>query len=319
MPSARVRLLEADPDLGRFLTNDELAEARQLAVPVIAFDREETITLGQRLEDQAAFAALLLEGMVLEEMQVGDQVGMRLLGPGDIVSVGGTQSMLVGEVATRAVPDTQLALLGRELLIATHRWPALLRGLHLRYAQQADRLATQLVICQLPRVDQRLLSLMWLLAESWGRVTPTGTTLPVKLTHDVLGALIGARRPTVTLALRDLAERGAVVRQDRGWLLLEHPSGTSRPIESFRSPSLIDDGPSGWIDQEATVAASSAARAASFDLLRQRLDQLRERHAVDRVSFDQNMRALAVVRKRCQDSRDRVARDRVKRRRSQPS
>jgi len=47
--------------------------------------------------------------------------------------------------------------------------------------------------------------------------------VPVSLTHDALGELIGARRSTVALALNELSERGAVVRQNGSWLLLESP------------------------------------------------------------------------------------------------
>jgi hypothetical protein len=65
--------------------------------------------------------------------------------------------------------------------------------------------------------------MMWLLAESWGRVTPSGTWLPIKLTHSTLGELIGAKRPTVSLALRDLIQGGAVQAQSDGWLLLSEP------------------------------------------------------------------------------------------------
>ena len=85
------------------------------------------------------------------------------------------------------------------------------------------RLTGQLVICQLPRVDQRVLAIMWLLAESWGQVTPGGVRLPLALTHETLGAMVGARRPTVTLALRKLSQQGAIIHQESGWLLLEPP------------------------------------------------------------------------------------------------
>jgi CRP/FNR family transcriptional regulator, cyclic AMP receptor protein len=200
----RVRLLEADPDFGAFLTAEERAEARQLAVPVLNVGREEDGQL-EALMQQGASGALVLEGMVLRQLRVGDQLGMTVLGPGDIIgSSSGPVSMLVGGASLRALPGTQLALLGREVVVAMHRWPSLVTALQARYVQQADRLATQMVVCQLPRVDQRLLALMWLLAESWGRVTPAGTTLPLRLTHDALGALVGARRPTVSLALRAL-------------------------------------------------------------------------------------------------------------------
>ena len=59
---------------------------------------------------------------------------------------------------------------------------------------------------------------MWLLAESWGRVTPAGTRVLISLSHEVLGGLVGARRSTVTLAVSRLAERGSLIRQDDEWL-----------------------------------------------------------------------------------------------------
>lgn len=53
------------------------------------------------------------------------------------------------------------------------------------------------------------------------------------LTHDALGALVGARRPTITLAVRELTDRGAIVRQDQGWLLVEPPpAGPAMPSTS---------------------------------------------------------------------------------------
>jgi hypothetical protein len=74
----RVRLLDADPDLGAFLGAEEAAAARQLIVPVIKIGRGENAPLDARLKRVGAFGALMLEGMVLHELQVGGQVGMRL-------------------------------------------------------------------------------------------------------------------------------------------------------------------------------------------------------------------------------------------------
>jgi CRP-like cAMP-binding protein len=108
-------------------------------------------------------------------------------------------------------------------LAALDRWPRLMMGFCARPAQQVDRLAAQLVVCQLSRVEDRVLALMWLLAESWGQVTPAGTRLPLDLTHEAIGEMVGARRPTVILAVRALADEGAMVRQERGWLLLKGP------------------------------------------------------------------------------------------------
>lgn len=317
MPSTRIHLLEADPDLGRYLSEAEFEEASRVAVPAIAVGRD-TDSLDDRLREHHAFASLILDGMVVERVQVGDQVGMRLLGPGDILSVDADgRPGLVGETSSLAVQGTHLALLGVELLMATRRWPGLMRGLHYRSVQQADRLATQLVVCQLPRVDQRLLALMWLLAESWGHVTPSGTTLPVKLTHDALGALIGARRPTVTLALRDLSDRGAIVRQDKGWLLLEAPPGATQEAERFQTPSLIPDQADAWNDRGPQPPVP--ANGSEHELLIDRLAMLRTRHERDRETFEGRLQALSVARERCREARARVNRDRNRRRRGRAS
>ncbi|HUE25971.1 MAG TPA: hypothetical protein VMP89_04295, partial [Solirubrobacteraceae bacterium] len=154
-PSSTVRLLEVEPDIGRGLDGEELAGARQVAVPLLIVRDERESDIGAQLRRARALGAFVLEGMVLRQLVVGDQLGMRLVGPGDLVlSGGGPPPMLVGESHFRAIPGTRLALLGAEFLQAARRWPALFTGLQLRWGQQADRLTTQLVICQLPRVDQ---------------------------------------------------------------------------------------------------------------------------------------------------------------------
>ena len=70
-----------------------------------------------------------------------------------------------------------------------------------------------------------MLAILWLLAESWGKVSAEGTRLPICLTHHALGEMIGAKRPTVTLAVSDLGRRGAAERLPAGWLLHDAPPG----------------------------------------------------------------------------------------------
>jgi hypothetical protein len=86
------------------------------------------------------------------------------------------------------------------------------------------RLATTQAISQLTRVDRRLKALFWHLAERWGRVSGDGVIVPLALTHRILGQLVGARRPTVSTALSELADRGELVRRpDGSWLLRGDP------------------------------------------------------------------------------------------------
>jgi hypothetical protein len=65
---------------------------------------------------------------------------------------------------------------------------------------------------------------MWHLAERWGRVGPEGVRVPLRLTHEALGRLVGARRPSVTTALSGLSKRGCLERTPAGWLLYGDPS-----------------------------------------------------------------------------------------------
>ena len=93
-----------------------------------------------------------------------------------------------------------------------------------RLSERAQRLTITQAISQLNRVDRRLLALFWHLAERWGRVARDGIAVPLVLSHRLIGELVGARRPTVSTALAELARDGQLVRRDDGtWLLTGEP------------------------------------------------------------------------------------------------
>jgi hypothetical protein len=81
-----------------------------------------------------------------------------------------------------------------------------------------------MAICQLPRVEQRVLALLWHLAERFGRMAPDGVVLDLRLKHRLIGELVGAQRPTISLALATLLEEGLVRRRPGGALLLDPAS-----------------------------------------------------------------------------------------------
>ncbi len=274
--SSTVGLLAVARDLADFINVEEREQAERIALPV----REVSgpVELGALLKAANAFASLVVDGMLLYQMRIGEQPGLRVVGPGEIVSMpGAPRSTLVDNSSCRAVRGTQLAFLGVEFVAAARRWPGLIAGLQSRTADGTERLATQLAICQLPRVQDRLLAMLWLLAESWGHVTASGTTLSLSLTHESLGALVGARRPTVTLALRELAEQGALVHQDRGWLLLQAPEFPSAPPSQLEDPEMLDNAPSSWA-AEAQADSLERGREARSALI-QTLGRLRQEHS----------------------------------------
>src|SRR5947208_12599491 len=83
--SATVRLLELEPDLARFMTQADVEALDGLAVPVIEVPAGE-LDLAALLSAHHAFAMILLDGMLVRRIVVGESATLRLLGPGDIVS-----------------------------------------------------------------------------------------------------------------------------------------------------------------------------------------------------------------------------------------
>jgi hypothetical protein len=71
-----------------------------------------------------------------------------------------------------------------------------------------------MAITHYPRIDRRLLLLLWHLADRWGRVTPDGVRIPMRLTHTLLADLVAARRPSVTTAFAQLEDEGHLSRHD---------------------------------------------------------------------------------------------------------
>jgi CRP-like cAMP-binding protein len=74
------------------------------------------------------------------------------------------------------------------------------------------------------RLRQKLLQL----AGEYGRVGKTGIWIDVPLTHELLAAMTGARRESVTRALAGLVKSGFLVREGRSYRLLGCDAATLR-------------------------------------------------------------------------------------------
>jgi CRP/FNR family cyclic AMP-dependent transcriptional regulator len=120
-------------------------------------------------------------------------------------------------------------VLDRRFAAEMTRYPEITATLLDRLSERSERLATMQAISQLARVDRRLTALLWHLAERWGRVSGDSVIVPLAFTHRLLGQLVGARRPTVSTALSELAKRGELVRRrDGSWLLRADPRSLTR-------------------------------------------------------------------------------------------
>jgi len=227
-------LLDLDPDLGLLLGEDRVDAARhELRVAVHALDA------GPWDADKLASASpghvgmLVLDGVIAREVLVSDTVSTELLGPGDVIRpwrLHDSSSLLRHQVRFSVLARTRFALLDRRFGVELTRYPEVMVAVVDRVNERALRLAITQAISQLNRVDRRLLALFWHLAERWGRMTADGVALPMTLSHRMLGQLIGARRPTVSTALGELAKQGELARRDDGtWLLTGAPVGVPEP------------------------------------------------------------------------------------------
>jgi CRP-like cAMP-binding protein len=78
----------------------------------------------------------------------------------------------------------------------------------------------QLAISDVRNIDHRLLTFFRHLGDRGGRMTSSGMHLPLRMTHELIAELVGAKRPTVTTALGELERSDPLVRlPDRTWLV----------------------------------------------------------------------------------------------------
>ena len=200
----KLPLLDLDPDLGLLLPEDrrELCR-RELLVEPSRLPRGPWSAGGERPDPEHP-GLLLIEGVIAREVVVSDTISTELLGPGDVVrpwSLQAAPAMLQAEIRWSVLTESRVALLDRRFGAQLGDWPEIAVALLDRLNDRAHRLALTQAISQLNRVDRRLLSLFWHLAERWGRITTEGVAIPLTLSHRMLGQLVGARRPTVSTAI----------------------------------------------------------------------------------------------------------------------
>ena len=230
MPSPRslISLLEADPELGEGLSSQELQGAsRTVAVHAVTLEAGPWRPLDEQWPAQPTLGLLVLEGVVTRDIIFAGRTTTELLGAGDVLRPWEDDVQfdpLPFDVEWHVHEPTRVALLDGRVALATARWPVLAGALSRRHVRRSRSLAFQLAIAQLPRVDDRLLVLLWALAERWGRVSPKGVRLPLALPHRTLATLVGARRPSVTTAVTGLTRAGLIERTDQGWMLHGDPA-----------------------------------------------------------------------------------------------
>jgi CRP/FNR family transcriptional regulator, cyclic AMP receptor protein len=218
-----IRLLDEHPELRQGLDARQAAAAALHAVartldlrpgewtpPTVPCDR-----------DQLAF--LVVEGVMSRTVTLAGRTAIELLGEEDLLLPWVDQAeapSVPAEVAWTVLRRTRLALLDERFAARIAAWPPISAALLARSVRRSRWLVRHLAILDQPRLDVRLVLLFWELADRWGRVAPDGVSVQLSVTHQMLGRIIRAQRPSVTATLRRLRERGFLSRaSDGSWVI----------------------------------------------------------------------------------------------------
>ena len=222
-------LLELDPELGETLDEVAVRRARsELYARIGYLPRGPWEVPG--LVGYGHLGLLLLDGVIAREVVISSAMSTELLGAGDLIRPwraddGG--GVVGSDVRWNVLAPASFAVLDRSFAGRVAAFPLVTAALLERVERRHHRLGELRTISNLVRVEDRLVALMRLLGERWGRVTRQGLLVPLVLSHRTLGDLVGARRPTVSTAAAKLSRRGLLERRaDGSWLLpsLEVPA-----------------------------------------------------------------------------------------------
>jgi hypothetical protein len=214
-------LLDLDPELARALEAPVRLYARPAATAYTFTLEPRQLELARWIEAARDGPGLLvLSGALVGYARVAGRTIAELVGRGDLLQANRHEREFVGcEYSWRVLARARLAILDAAFAERVKPWPQINQALLHRAERRLHHLAVQRAIAAHPRLEVRLLLLLWHLAGRWGKTEPGGIRLPLPLTHQLLGRLIGAERPSVTHALKRLVDAGLVRGGVDGWHL----------------------------------------------------------------------------------------------------
>lgn len=217
-------MLRVDPDLGariddrRRLAAERACLARALEIPRGPWDAE----AAGGDDDRAGFGLLVVSGLLCRRVVQNGRHGAELIGPGDLLQpldrIGEWASIPTSS-SWQAIERSEIAILNADFVRRAAPFPEVAMTLVRRGLLRSRHLAILVAIIGQRRIETRLSMLFWHLADRFGQVRGEWVSVPVPLTHSLLGELVGARRPSVTTALSRLQRDGVLRHDGRGWLL----------------------------------------------------------------------------------------------------
>lgn len=185
---------------------------------------------GRLVTDPAEWLGLMVvDGLALVHVAAGRAPIGWLVGADDVVRPWemGEVSLLTS-ASWQAISPLRIALLDGDFARRVAGLRTVTDALAMKAAQTSHWLFAKSLVTGTSVIEERLLLLFALLGERWGKATAAGVLVAMPLTHQVLATLIGARRPSVSTAVRGLSGAGLLRRTAEGWLLCR-TDVTARP------------------------------------------------------------------------------------------
>lgn len=231
-----VRLLEHDPGLAWRLPEHERERAR-LALVAAAETLQPGpwgVDTGQLEGRDGDLGVLVLDGFLLRDVRIAETDCAELVGKGDVLRPWthlGLGAPVPSHVKWTVLRQASVAYIDESFVERAADWPAVIAALAVRGIERAQALAVSLAVSCLTGLSNRMLTLLWTLADRFGRVGPDGVHLDLPLTHQVLARLAGASRPSVSTALKQLEREGLLSRASReGYRLYGEPPEELRGV-----------------------------------------------------------------------------------------
>jgi len=221
-PALYAYLLDLDDELAQELEVRMRLSARQHATVRLLDAEIGACELGTWFEAvDAGPGLLIIDGLLAVETCVAGRTVTELLGSTDLLEPPeyNDDDMIGCCSSWRALVPTRLAMLDSDFVDRVRSWPQIAHSLYRRGKRRPAELGRLRAIACQPKLEVRLVLLLWHLAARWGRVEPAGIRLTLPLTHRLLGQMVAAERPSISHALARLSHAGIVTGTAGDWHL----------------------------------------------------------------------------------------------------